>query len=149
MPPECTRTSSRRRSSSMRRKSASATMLRLVFAWQTISTRRVVTPRGLRSPGSALAVGSDPTGEDVGHRLLLRPTLRELGLELLPEIRGIPHRVLLHLRGRVPALHRPDRPAADAEDLTVDVRGVVAREPGDERRDVARIEDVELALGDF
>src|SRR6516225_322902 len=90
---------------------------------------------------------SHPSAEDVAHGLGLRDALRELGLDRLAQLGGVPL-LLLHVldpRRRVPALHGPHAPAADAEDLSVAGRGVVAREPRDERGDVLRAPDVELA----
>src|SRR6185436_1422959 len=133
MPPDDTKTSSRPRSANIFLSRASAMMLRLTLAWQTIRMRRRET------------VSSETLGEDVVHGLLAGRALRELRLEGLAELRGIPLAALLRLADRVPALHQPHGAAADAEDLAVDVRRVVAREPGDERRNVRRTEHVELS----
>src|SRR6185436_17673358 len=132
MPPDDTKTSSRPRSANIFLSRASAMMLRLTLAWQTIRMRR----RG--------TVSSEALGEDVVHRLLARSALRELGLERGAELGRVPLAALLGLADRVPALHEPHGTAADAEDLAVHVRGIVAREPCDEGCHVGRAEDVEL-----
>src|SRR5690348_6007531 len=124
MPPEKTSTSSRPRSANIFFKRASAMMLRLTLAWQTMRMRR------------RPSLSSEALREDVVHRLLAGRALRELGLELLPELGRVPLAALLRLADRVPPLHQPHRAAADAEHLAVHVLGVVAGEPGDERRDV-------------
>src|SRR5262249_30421398 len=143
--------------------SASAMTLRLVLAWQMKRMRRGATTmraarrrdgvwsptRPRRSLPRARRSSAQRLGHDRADVLLGRDALGELGLALAAELRGVPGGLLAHLADAVPALHQPHRATADAEDLAVHVLRVVAGQPGDQRRDVARVEDVELALFDL
>src|SRR6266481_1377433 len=82
----------------------------------------------------------------LAHALFLGNALGDFLLELSAEFRGLPHRTFLgYLRGRVPSLHDPDVAHADPEHFTMDVFGVVAREPRDQRRHVRGRERIPFA----
>src|SRR5215472_9995586 len=148
MPAEVTRTTaSMPRSASSRFRMCSAMTLRAVLAAQMIRTER---KRG--SPGAALAVlwvcrlkRSDVARHHLAHVLFGGGALAEFFLQLAAQLRGIPHGPLLgNLAHRMPSAHQPHRTHPDAEYFAVDILGVVAGEPGNERRNVRRSERIPL-----
>src|ERR1700736_1661618 len=142
------------RAPSSRRSICSAMMLRAVLAAQMMSTWRARAPGG-----AAPARASDfprgisrltPRGHDLGQALLLRNSLGEFFLKPRAQPRRLPERAgrRRDLRHRMPSAHQPHPAHPDAKDFAVDVLGIVAAEPRDQRRHVSGAEAVELTLLD-
>src|ERR1700723_1095756 len=132
--------------SSSRRRICSAITLRAVLAAQINRMERKRGSRGAALLGFFSTVKNlHAPAHHLAHALLLGDALGELFLELAAEFRWLPHRALLrNLGAGVPSAHQPDVAHADAEHLAVNVFGIVAREPCDERRDVRGRERVPL-----
>src|ERR1700679_1018026 len=133
--------------SSSRRRMCSAITLRAVLAAQINKMERKRGSRGAALLAFFSAVKNlNAPAPHLAHALLLGDTLGQLFLELGAEFRRLPHRALLrNLGARMPSAHQPHVAHADAEHFTVNVLGVVARQPRDERSHVRGSERVPFA----
>src|SRR5580693_4457392 len=133
--------------SSSRRSMCSAITLRAVLAAQINKMERKRGSRGAALLAFFSAVKNlHAPAHHLAHALLLGNALGQLFLELGAEFRRFPHRALLrNLGAGMPSAHQPDVAQADAEHFAVNVFGIVAREPRDQRRDVRRRERVPFA----
>src|SRR5271166_1022391 len=134
--------------SSSRRRICSAITLRAVLAAQMNRMERKRGSRGAALLGFFSAVKNlHAPAHHLAHALFLGDALGQLFLELGAEFRRLPHRAFLrNLGAGVPSAHQPHVAHADAEHFAVNVLGVVAREPCDQRRDMRGRERVPLAF---
>src|SRR5271156_187740 len=133
--------------SSSRRSMCSAITLRAVLAAQINRMERKRGSRGAALLAFFSAVKNlHAPAHHLAHALFLGDALGELFLELGAEFRRLPHRALLrNLGAGVPSAHQPHVAHADTEHFAVNVFRVIARQPGDQWRDVGGRERIPFA----